>query len=106
MNTFSDMLLTIFRKFYKKFGSPGMMKINEKDTTANVCQKFVEKYQELQSSYSDDEQLIEAAAEEVEAKGFYIRRSNKANQSISAAYKKSLADSEAAAETDPSSAKS
>jgi len=29
----------------------------------NPCQKFVEKYQELQSSYADEAELIEAAAE-------------------------------------------
>jgi hypothetical protein len=29
----------------------------------NPCQKFVEKYQDLQSSYTDEAELIEAAAE-------------------------------------------
>lgn len=61
------------RKFYRKYGSPGLINLSETSRRLSVCQLFVAEYERLQQDDSlTEEKLIEEAALALEARGIYL----------------------------------
>ncbi|XP_050719244.1 28S ribosomal protein S23, mitochondrial-like [Eriocheir sinensis] len=60
-------------KFYRKYGSPGLINLSETSRRLSVCQLFVAEYERLQQDGSlTEEKLMEEAAIALEARGIYL----------------------------------
>jgi len=60
------LLLAIYRKYWKKFGSPTTINLTDARKTI-PSQIFVEKYREMEKDFSDDDELFDAVANVLEA---------------------------------------
>lgn len=49
----------IDRKFYERFGSPGLISLTD-NRFSTPCQKFLEKYKEMEKDFTDENELFEA----------------------------------------------
>ncbi|CAL4161339.1 unnamed protein product, partial [Meganyctiphanes norvegica] len=62
--------------FYKKYGSPGLIHLNEKYQRETLCQKFVTEYEKLHSTGTIEESLLMQETElALENQGIYLDRS-------------------------------
>ncbi|XP_068206588.1 small ribosomal subunit protein mS23 [Palaemon carinicauda] len=60
-------------QFYKKFSSPGTIRLSEDSHRPTLCQLFVEEYERLQSEGSTPtEKLMDEAVLALESRGIYL----------------------------------
>ncbi|KAG0712995.1 hypothetical protein GWK47_017228 [Chionoecetes opilio] len=60
-------------KFYKKYGSPGIINLCDTSPRPSLCQLFVVEYERLQEDGSlTEDRLMEEAALALEARGIYL----------------------------------
>lgn len=65
-----------YRKFYKKYGSPGKINLLDTSHQFTLCQLFVKEYERLQAEgIIPEDQLFEETALALEAQGIYLDRS-------------------------------
>uniref|UniRef100_A0A0P4WKZ3 Small ribosomal subunit protein mS23 n=1 Tax=Scylla olivacea TaxID=85551 RepID=A0A0P4WKZ3_SCYOL len=63
-------------KFYRKYGSPGIISLSDTSPRTSLCQLFVAEYKHLQADSSlTEDRLMEEAALALEARGFYLDHS-------------------------------
>merc|ERR1711915_58497 len=61
--------------FYKKYGSPGLINLNEKFKRETLCQAFVVEYEKLRSTGTiEDDRLMEETELSLENQGIYLDR--------------------------------
>ncbi|XP_045133094.1 28S ribosomal protein S23, mitochondrial-like [Portunus trituberculatus] len=60
-------------KFYRKYGSPGIINLSETNARSSLCQLFVAEYKHLEAdSTLTEDRLMEEAALALETSGFYL----------------------------------
>ena len=69
--------LYVHSKFYRKYGSPGIISLfeNKEDKRPNFCSAFVSVYQELEGQEETEESLMARVERELENRGIYLDRS-------------------------------
>ena len=69
----------IFRKFYKKYGSVGIIHLSEKSHQQSLSTLFIEEYNKVEKEQHDlnEEELFNAAEKRLEKRGFYLQQPQK-----------------------------
>ena len=74
----------IYRKFYEKFGSPGTISLAE-NKYPTACQKFLNKYKEMEKDFTDENDLFDAVAKAIEEEKLAVEASEPSENTSSMA---------------------